>query len=37
LDVFSADPFGMNDMLDNVHEWVQDCSHDNYQGAPADG
>jgi formylglycine-generating enzyme required for sulfatase activity len=24
-------------MHGNVYEWVQDCSHDGYQGAPADG
>ena len=29
--------FGLNDMLGNVFEWVQDCWHDDYRGAPADG
>ena len=24
-------------MHGNVHEWVQDCAHDSYQGAPEDG
>ena len=24
-------------MLGNVWEWVQDCYHDSYDGAPADG
>ena len=24
-------------LFGNVFEWVQDCWHDNYQGAPADG
>ncbi len=25
------------DMSGNVSEWVEDCKHDNYNGAPADG
>jgi formylglycine-generating enzyme required for sulfatase activity len=25
------------DLHGNASEWVQDCRHDNYQGAPADG
>ncbi len=29
--------FGLYDMLGNVLEWVQDCVHENYSGAPADG
>lgn len=24
-------------MYGNVAEWVQDCFHDNYEGAPPDG
>jgi formylglycine-generating enzyme required for sulfatase activity len=27
----------LQDMLGNVWEWVEDCWHDNYEGAPRDG
>ena len=28
---------GIFDMNGNVWEWVEDCWHDNYSGAPSDG
>ncbi|MBV8183573.1 MAG: SUMF1/EgtB/PvdO family nonheme iron enzyme [Hyphomicrobiales bacterium] len=34
---FKANPFGLFDMGGGVDQWVEDCWHRNYQGAPADG
>ena len=37
VDSFPPNPFGLYDMLGNVMDWTEDCWHDNYNGAPADG
>jgi formylglycine-generating enzyme required for sulfatase activity len=34
---FAANQFGLYDMAGNVFQWVQDCYHRNYDGAPTDG
>lgn len=34
---FGANGFGLNDMLGNVRQWVEDCAFPNYRGAPTDG
>jgi formylglycine-generating enzyme required for sulfatase activity/class 3 adenylate cyclase len=34
---FKPNPFGLYDMGGAVDQWVEDCWHKNYQGAPTDG
>ncbi len=34
---FQANPWGLYQVHGNVLEWVEDCWHDNYKGAPTDG
>lgn len=34
---YPANAFGVYDMHGNVYEWVADCWHENYVGAPSDG
>lgn len=34
---FPPNPFGLRDIDGNVADWVEDCWHDNYLRAPADG
>ena len=33
---FQANPFGLYNMAGNVWQWVEDCWHENYNGAPRD-
>ena len=34
---YKPNKFGIYDILGNVAEWVEDCWHDDYRGAPANG
>jgi Sulfatase-modifying factor enzyme 1 len=35
--LFKPNAFGLYGMLGNVSQWAEDVSHDNYEGAPANG
>jgi formylglycine-generating enzyme required for sulfatase activity len=37
VDSFAANPWGLDQVHGNVWEWTEDCTHGDYQGAPADG
>ena len=34
---FKPNPFGLYDMGGSIDQWVEDCWHKNYVGAPTDG
>lgn len=34
---YQPNKFGLYDMIGNVREWVEDCYHGDYRGAPSDG
>jgi formylglycine-generating enzyme required for sulfatase activity len=36
-DSFGPNPFGLYGVLGNAWQWTEDCWHDSYVGAPADG
>lgn len=35
--MYEPNAFGLHDMTGNVGEYVEDCEHTNYEGAPTDG
>jgi formylglycine-generating enzyme required for sulfatase activity len=37
VDCFRPNPWGFYQVHGNVYEWVEDCWHPNYKGAPTDG
>jgi formylglycine-generating enzyme required for sulfatase activity len=37
LDSFAPNPWGPYQVHGNVWEWAEDCWHDSYDAAPADG
>lgn len=37
VDSFKPNGFGLYNVHGNVSEWVEDCWHDNYKGAPLNG
>jgi formylglycine-generating enzyme required for sulfatase activity len=36
VDAFSPNPWGLYQVHGNLYDWVEDCYHDNYRGAPSD-
>jgi formylglycine-generating enzyme required for sulfatase activity len=36
VDAFPPNPWGLHDTSGNVLEWVEDCWHENFEGAPDD-
>jgi formylglycine-generating enzyme required for sulfatase activity/uncharacterized caspase-like protein len=34
---YTPNAFGLHDMYGNAWQWVEDCWHENYAGAPSDG
>jgi len=37
VDSFSPNPWGLYQVHGNSYDWVEDCYHDSYRGAPSDG
>jgi formylglycine-generating enzyme required for sulfatase activity len=37
VDSFLPNPFGLYQVAGNLQEWLEDCTTENYNGAPADG
>jgi formylglycine-generating enzyme required for sulfatase activity len=37
VDSYLPNPWGLYQVHGNVFDWVEDCYHDNYNGAPSDG
>lgn len=37
VDSYQPNNFGVYNAFGNIWEWVEDCWHENYEGAPADG
>ncbi len=37
VDSFQANPWGLYNVHGNAWQWMADCWHDNYNGAPTDG